>query len=447
MKSVYTKILLSCFGIFILAVISFLLIARVNMYASFQNGGFLKGLVDSQFREALNTYQTRGAPSLSIYLQTLVDAYPGTRRYLLDQKDRDVVAGNNRSDLKKAAKSNWNRWRITGQFIVSRSSADGRYLFLFVPSSGSVISPLLPLYLPVLGMIALLLWAVAYHFSSPLKELSATVRRFGGGDLNARVVSKRADEIGDVACAFDEMASRIQTLLTAERRLLQDISHELRSPLARMSFAVELARTSSDREMAAARMKLEINRLTTLVESLLEITQAEGDPSSRNLEPIMLGSILDEIVEDCSLEANARECRVLLRRDTDVLIRADRELLRRAIENIVRNAIRHSPEATPIELAVDGSAARALVCVRDFGPGVPEQALESIFNPFYRVDEARVSNSHGGVGLGLAIAQRAILIHHGHVWAENAHPGLRVCINLPLENPASVGAILTNRSA
>lgn len=119
-----------------------------------------------------------------------------------------------------------------------------------------------------------------------------------------------------------------------------------------------------------------------------------------------------------------------------VVLRGDRELLRRALENIVRNAIRHAPGDSHIELRVDTTEAKALLSIRDFGPGVPAEALANIFKPFYRVDEAR-NSSKGGIGLGLAIAQRAIRIHHGTIWAENANPGLRVFVDLPLETSAA----------
>ena len=162
------------------------------------------------------------------------------------------------------------------------------------------------------------------------------------------------------------------------------------------------------------------------------MTQAEGDLSSHKLEPVILDAILSEVVDDCTLEANARGCQLRLCGSTKVLLRGDQELLRRAVENIVRNAIRHAPSDSHIELRIDSTEAKALLSIRDFGPGVPPEALANIFKPFYRVDEARDS-SKGGIGLGLAIAQRAIRIHHGTIWAENASPGLRVFIDLPLE--------------
>jgi signal transduction histidine kinase len=434
MKSIYTRILLSTFGIFLFAVTSLILIVRATTYANLQT--VLNSMVDQQFRETVDAYNSGGPASLSRYLRDELAAYPGTRRYLLDNRLHDLVSGENLSSLWNKATSRRKRFGV-GSVLFARSSPDGKYLFIFVPASVPVVGPLMLLYAPVLAIVALLLWALAFQFASPLKQLLATMQRFGAGNLEARVGSKRRDETGDVARAFDDMAARIQTLLTAEHRLLQDISHELRSPLARLSFAAELARTSPDREMAAARLNKEIHRLTNLVESLLQVTQAEGDLSARKLEPVILDAILNEVVDDCALEANGRGCQLQLCGSTTVVLRGDRELLRRAVENIVRNAIRHAPSDSHIELRVDITEAKALLSIRDFGPGVPPEALANIFKPFYRVDEARDS-SKGGIGLGLAIAQRAIRIHHGKIWAENANPGLRVFIDLPLETSVAV---------
>jgi two-component system sensor histidine kinase CpxA len=229
------------------------------------------------------------------------------------------------------------------------------------------------------------------------------------------------------------MAERMETLLTAERRLLQDISHELRTPLARLSFAAELSRTAEDRNAATARLKKEIGRLTDLVGALLQVTRVEGDPSSRNLTDLPLDDFLREVVDDCAVEAEARGCRVNLETSASLHFRGDRELLRRAMENIVRNAIRYAPSGTPVEVKLSSEHDDAEISVRDYGPGVPENELPKIFKPFFRVDESRDSST-GGVGLGLAIAHRAVTVHHGTMTAKNAGPGLLVQIELPLHS-------------
>jgi two-component system sensor histidine kinase CpxA len=252
--------------------------------------------------------------------------------------------------------------------------------------------------------------------------LQAAVDRFGKGDLKARAGSQRRDELGQLAQTFDRMADRIEILLSAERRLLLDVSHELRSPLARLNVAVELARSGSDPESALNRIQKEADRLNTLVGELLQVTRAEGDPAAMRGEPVRLDELLREVVEDASIEANSRHCRVELQNAPPVTIHADRELVRRAVENVIRNAIRYAPERTAVEVSLkDGPC----VVVRDYGPGVPPDSLPRLFDAFYRVEDDR-GRASGGVGLGLAIARRAVEIHKGTIRAENAIPGLRV---------------------
>jgi two-component system sensor histidine kinase CpxA len=228
------------------------------------------------------------------------------------------------------------------------------------------------------------------------------------------------------------MALRIETLLAAERRLLQDVSHELRSPLARLSFALELVRKNPSSDEAFQRVKKEVDRISRLLGDLLQVTRVEGDSGSRNDEVISADEFLREIVEDCNLEAIARGCRIHLREAGMREFRGDRELLRRALENVVRNAIRYTPPGQSVELTFQAETNELVIAVRDYGPGVPERELEAIFRPFHRVEEDRNRASGGGVGLGLSIAQRAVLLHHGSISASNAEPGLRVEIRLPM---------------
>jgi two-component system sensor histidine kinase CpxA len=318
------------------------------------------------------------------------------------------------------------------------TSADGRYRSIVELGPPPVdLKSFLPYYVLIFGAVALMCWLLAVNLVSPLRGLARTVERFGAGDLGARVHSLRKDEIGDLSRAFDRMAERLETLLTAERRLLQDISHELRSPLARLSFAAELVRTADDRSAAVERMKKEIQRLTDLVGALLQVTMAEGDPSSIVPELLTLDALLIEVVEDCRLEADSRGCAIALGTVASLAILGDRELLRRAIENVLRNSIRYAPKESAVEVMVEATNGVASVSVRDYGPGVPEEALPKIFQPFFRVDGSRDSST-GGMGLGLAIAMRAVGLHHGQLQAENAHPGLRVVIKLPRHRASDV---------
>jgi two-component system sensor histidine kinase CpxA len=311
-------------------------------------------------------------------------------------------------------------------------SADHRYKFFSLVRPPVSMLSFTPYYLLILVAVGGLSYLLAVNMATPLRLLAQKVEQFGKGELSVRMQPRRNDEIGDLGRAFDQMADRIQTLLTAERRLLQDISHELRSPLARLSFATELVPTAADRAAAVARIRKEVTRLTSLVSSLLEVTRAEGDPSVRSTQPVSLDALLREVVDDCRIEADARHCQVRIDAPEPVGAQGDPELLRRAFENVLRNAIRHAPEGSAIEVGLARNSATAQIRVRDYGPGVPAALLQSIFQPFFRVDEAR-DNAGGNVGLGLAIAHRAIMLHSGRIWAENTAPGLLMTIELPCE--------------
>jgi two-component system sensor histidine kinase CpxA len=282
-----------------------------------------------------------------------------------------------------------------------------------------------------MAAVGLLGWWLAIDIVRPLRAIATAVDRFGRGELGARVQAQRGDEIGRLGDAFNQMAARIETLLTAERRLLQDISHELRSPLARLNIAIELARTAPDRDAAAARLQKEVDRLTALVGSILEVTRAEGDPGARRSEVVDVETLLRDVAQTCQLEAEARQCRLVVRAGVARPIQGDSELLRRALENVVRNAIRYAPAGTDVELQAEEGPKGLTITVRDTGSGVPDQFLPRLSQPFFRVEDARDYSATGGVGLGLSIARRAVQLHRGTLVAENANPGLRVTLTFP----------------
>ncbi|HEX4229372.1 MAG TPA: HAMP domain-containing sensor histidine kinase [Bryobacteraceae bacterium] len=388
-----------------------------------------------QLDRARNAYETGGRAALQEYLDNLQTFMPGSYT-LLDSHGRDLLTGTDRrAEMKRIAPpSIWNPLPRSPRTSIAWPTHDRRYwLVMDMPTPGVAPRSPVPFWLWIALATTVFYYILAVQLAAPVRTLEQTVEKFGRGDLRVRAASKRRDEIGNLARAFNVMADRIETLLTAERRLLQDVSHELRSPLARLEFAVELARTSPDRERALDRIRKEVGRLSTLVSELLQVTRAESDPDSRNLDIVELTALLRDVVGDCSVEADARKCRLVLHAECDLALRGDRELLRRAIENILRNAIRYAPEGTPVELRLERSVAKASLFIRDYGPGVPDESLENLFKPFYRVETDRSrTNSGGGVGLGLSIAQRAISVHNGAIVARNAQPGLLVRVDLPL---------------
>ncbi len=385
-----------------------------------------------QANEAFRAYERGGTNELRIWLDRLNESFPA-RHYLLDAQGRDMITGEDRSSLLQQAMAPRPRFPFPPprHFVVRRPSPDGRYQFLMRREIQADPWRDAAVYGWIVLVIVLLCYALARTLAAPIRQLRHAVVRFGSGDLYSRMKSDRKDELGDLARAFNEMADRLQTLLTAERRLLQDISHELRSPLARLRFALELLKTSPDPEAAHARVKKEVDRLATLVNELLQVTRAEGDPESRNVTAINLDEFLQSLVDDCRIEAEARDCSIRLSPMDKVIWAGDRELLHRAVENILRNAISHAPPGTTVDVEAAVTPERVALQVRDYGRGVPEESLAQIFRPFFRVEEDRSRENGGGVGLGLAIAERAVHVHHGEIRARNMNPGLLVELTLP----------------
>jgi len=278
-----------------------------------------------------------------------------------------------------------------------------------------ILLPRLAALTLVVGLFCLLL---ARHLSSPVASLRAATRKLADGDLSARVgspVSRRRDEIGELARDFDGMAERLETLVGSQRRLLRDVSHELRSPLARLEVALELARqrTGDDATDPLDRIGRESQRLDSLVEQLLSLERLESGSGTTERHVIDLAALVEEVVAD-----------------------APAELMHSAIENVVRNATAHTPAGSAVEVTLDEQVVHggpvARIQVRDHGPGVPEDELHRLFEPFYRVEDAR-DRKTGGAGLGLAITRRAVGIHGGEVEGRN-HPdgGLEITIHLPM---------------
>jgi signal transduction histidine kinase len=432
MRSLYARILVFHFATLVVSLIAFVAIdAIIGGRASRDRFAELFAM---QVSGAVRAYEEGGGPELAPFLARMDRSFTSTH-HLLDQHNRDVLSGEivtpvlspNASGIRTIAQRVFGLKRT---FVVP--SADGRYRLLYENASAWENFPAqLPYYLIALVATAIIYSFVGIGIASSLKTISNTADRFGQGDLSARAAaSGRRDEIGSLARSFNSMADRIQTLLVAERRLLQDVSHELRSPLARLAFAVELARTAPDRQTAINRLKREVDCLSGLVASLVEVTRAEGDPLAHKFETLHVEEVLSDVVDSCSLESEATGCRIAASGSTSTAIRGDRELLRRAFDNVVRNAVRYSPAGATIEVACREQAGRVIVEVRDQGAGVPDDLLSRIFEPFFRVDESRRTTT-GGVGLGLSIVRRIVELHQGSAAAQNANPGLRVTMSFP----------------
>ena len=436
MKSLFAKILIWFWCTMAITLVGSAFISALSMSPNNSDESApWSRLMRFQLEEARTAYETGGRPELQAFLDTLHRNYDA-QAILADE--RAATSSPARTAPAWCAARAWApgatlyRFIPVGTATLARESADGRYwLFFIVPRSSLAPSFLTPEHLFFMGAAVLLCYWLALHLTSPVRQLQKAVERFGGGDFTARVGSNRRDELGQLASTFDRMAGRIETLLAAERRLLLDISHELRSPLARLGVAVELARTGEDREAALNRIQKESDRLNALLGLLLQVTRAEGDPRSLRRDHVRLDELVQQLVEDSAIEAAARGCQLVFGEREPVTVEGDPELLRRAMENVIRNAIRYAPPATAVEVTLARRNGAAVVDVRDHGPGVPEEALPRLFDAFYRVEKSRATSS-GGIGLGLSIARRAIELHKGGIRARNAQPGLEVEIELPI---------------
>jgi signal transduction histidine kinase len=285
--------------------------------------------------------------------------------------------------------------------------------------------------LSTIGLVAgLICFVLARHITTPLVRLRATARRMADGHLEARAgpaIANRHDEIGALGRDFDRMAERLSTLVAAERQLLANVSHELRSPLARLTVAVGLLRQHGDRHLAdeLARIDREVERLDTLIGQSLTLARIESGVGTGSRAVFDLANLVQEVAADGDYEARAHDRRVEVLTADGCTMRGRAELMRSAIENVVRNAIRYTAPGTPVEIVLNcrmrDSAMVAQVRVRDHGPGIPEALLADVFLPFRRVEGSRGATD--GAGLGLAIADRVVRMHGGTIRAANTSGG------------------------
>lgn len=296
-------------------------------------------------------------------------------------------------------------------------------------------SPLRFLRFGVLIVAALLLcWALARYISSPIGKVRRATRKLAAGDLQTRVadeIGNRRDELSELAVDFDEMAERIESLIISQKRLSRDVSHELRSPLARMNVALEIAKQKSNGDVAPMldRIDTESRRLNEMISSLLTLSKLETGSQDFEKYEVDLTELLEDVASDADFEAKANGKSVKIVEADKCHVTGSETLLQSAIDNVLRNAVRYTNEGTTVEVSLKSAAGKAHITILDHGGGVPEDEIGNLFRPFYRVGEARERKT-GGIGLGLAIAEQAIRAHKGTIAARNLGDGLIVEIKL-----------------
>ena len=292
-------------------------------------------------------------------------------------------------------------------------------------------------YIRLLGLFLTAI-AVCYVFarylSAPIVKLSEATKQVAAGNLQTRVapeIGSRKDEIGKLGKDFDEMAERIEALITSQKRLSRDVSHELRSPLARLNVALELAKQKGNAESQSLldRIEREARQLNEMISQILQLSRLESQSETIERKQVNLCRLIEKIVADANFEAVALGKKVIIKDNTDCEINGNEALLRSAVENVLRNALRYTNGT--VEVFTIKNKSEIVIKVRDYGKGVAEAELANLFTPFYRVSEARERKS-GGIGLGLAIAEQAVQTHKGKISAKNADGGgLIVEIKLP----------------
>lgn len=449
MRSLFLKIFLS----FWLAQALFLVLAILVTVAFRPQSEIQRwdAMKESFARAAAQAYEQGGADEAHEYVDETGRA-ARMRAFLFDDKGQEVtgrpvprwaqaVAGN-----RMERPRDW--WfRLGPEPFVKQATTgpSGRKYTLVAEVTQTPPVLLVRSRVPGLGMLiaivssGLVCYLLATYLTSPVTRLRAATQRLADGDLSARAgtsSTRRKDELAGLVRDFDSMAGRIENLVGAQTRLLRDISHELRSPLARLQVALGLARQRAGLDTLGMldRIELEAERINEMIGRLLTLSRMEGG-QALPFVPVALSDLVQDVAQDAAFEAQARKCGVRCEATADCTVAGNDLLLRSAVENVVRNAVRYTAENTEVEVQLvseQGPPAEAVIRVSDRGPGVPEAALGKMFEPFYRLDDARGRES-GGVGLGLSIAERAVRLHGGRVFASNREGGgLVVEIRLPL---------------
>jgi two-component system sensor histidine kinase CpxA len=396
---------------------------------------------------AMEEAELHGAPAASAYMKDVGNT-THMNACLLDEAG-EVIAG----DRCELFTRNISLARSTQHISVSVKDGVARVALPILSTSGRkyIYAGEIPVGAPDIGKSAIVVrlclaffvsFCICYlltrYLTAPILRLREASHRLAAGDLSTRAsesMERRNDELGFLVRDFNAMAGRIEELISRQQQLIYDISHELRSPLARLNVALDLGRERKGSDSAFDHMEQDIDCMSEMIGRMLTVAKLDASSTEVQMTRVDLGDLASRVVRSAEFELRERDNAVRFTMREECFVHGNAELLQSAIENVIRNAVRYTSSDASVEVQLqhvekdDGSF--ILLSVRDYGTGVPEAELSNIFRPFYRVANDRDRQS-GGAGLGLAIADRVIRVHGGTIHAQNASPhGLRVDILLP----------------
>jgi signal transduction histidine kinase len=433
------------------ALAAFVLIgaASLGLIAAWELRGYIETRESTLGEQAAAVLAAQGEAGLIDWLNEEADIPDNVSIFILNEQSddllgkpvpeeyaqfiKDSVIGTAKPDI-----SNYEPVRLAPRI----TSPDGtRYAFLIIPKGISLWgseATLIGLLLVAIMVIASVAWLIARTINRPVSELQIAVRELASGDIRARVpvsISGRRDELGALAADFNRMAQRLQQLIENRESLFQEMSHELRSPLARLQAAIELAAQQNTAEIPErARIETEIARMNQVIGDMLRYSSLDAQVTVKQ-QLLRVNRKLAEIVAAEQVEAQKANCQLQLTAEPELTVIGDPELIGRGFENIIRNAIRFAPEGSTINIGAQrihssDATDTIRVTITDRGPGVPQEHLKKIFDPYFKLNHNKPGVPSSG--LGLAIVKRVFEQHGGSVRAKNNQPsGLAVIVNLP----------------
>jgi signal transduction histidine kinase len=451
MRSLFLRVFLTFWLVSALVLLSLAVITAATNARPLAHRWLMHSL-DLYAKTAIDAYEEGGSKRLNEYLLAIQSDALTSAVLLVDNSDAAAssIPPGAEELLARARSEGRSEYSFDSPWLGVVRQPHGHHVYFFIAQVpqvkmfGNYVDPEKGPFRTVFILIisTALCGLLARSITKPIRSLQRTAMDIAGGDLTARAspaLAGRTDELASLAHDFDRMAERVQLLLEQQKLLLRDISHELRSPLARLTVSAELVQRGD--LTAATRMQSDIKALETMISDLLTLARIDASDKHSRREPIHIGRLVQRIVKDASFEGATETKTVVQTGVFDRYISGDTGLLHSCIENVVRNALKHTPGAGVVEVNIaDVSNFRGpmiAITTTDEGTGVPEDALEQIFDPFFRM-ASQNSHKRGGAGLGLSISKRIATLYGGTIAAQNL-PGCGFQVQLSL--PAAVNSV------